>query len=299
MASDNPWISPYGGLGDALMLSGVLKQVIDRHPEKRFNLITRTKYGHLLSGHAAIDMVGHPPDSAVVIHADYWSTEEYTQKGGRAYQVLASLFGLPTPIVELLHVPWEYEDDPFLMSLLPPGGRKIAISPSTDSPKKQWPIAKFEELTAQLVHEGSVVCQFGRMNDPYVRGSHSLLGLTSPRQAISLLRHFDCVITQDSFFMHAAHLLNIPAVVMWGGTCSKVYGYAGQHHLSPVRKCSYGQGCIMEATESPYADICRDEDGFCMQDIAVEDVMGAVQDVVGAAIRRGAGLPFHVTRNST
>lgn len=39
-----PWINPIGGYGDMLMLSGVLKQVIEKFPEKRFNLTRRTNY---------------------------------------------------------------------------------------------------------------------------------------------------------------------------------------------------------------------------------------------------------------
>ncbi|MEI6261528.1 MAG: glycosyltransferase family 9 protein [Deltaproteobacteria bacterium] len=272
------WISPCGGLGDTLMLSGVLKHVIDRNHSKQFNLVTRTKYPPILSGHPAIKKIGHPPKDAVFIHSDYWNTPEYKLEHWRAYQALAYRFGLDTPIEEILYVPWELiENDPVLMARLPSGKIRIAISPSSDSPRKQWPLSNWEKISDMLNREGAVVVQFGKRSDSYIRGAYSFLGITSPRQAIMLLRHFDVFLGQDSLFMHAAHLHNIPAVVMWGGTDSKVYGYDGQLHLSALRHCSYPQGCLGCL---PYEDHCPYPDIFCMDGIKVDEVFECIRSLI-------------------
>ena len=34
-----PWIDPIGGYGDILMLSGVLQQLVEEDPERRFHLV--------------------------------------------------------------------------------------------------------------------------------------------------------------------------------------------------------------------------------------------------------------------
>ena len=215
--SDNtdglPWIDPIGGLGDTLMISGVLKQVVDADPSRRFNLVLRTKYGPLLKGHPAIAKTGHPPLGAQFIRTNYWDQEDYG--GRRAYQVLARMFGLVPPVPEQLFVPWPLQEDPDLTSAIPWRRHNILIGPASDSPRKQMPPGKWECLVEQLRGEGINVAQAGRQNDKYVRGCFSLLGLTSPKQIISLLRRFDVIVTSDNFLMHAAHLCDVPAVVLW------------------------------------------------------------------------------------
>ena len=53
------WIDPVGGLGDTLMISGVLKRAIEAEPARKFNLVARTKYGPILKGHPSIAHIGH------------------------------------------------------------------------------------------------------------------------------------------------------------------------------------------------------------------------------------------------
>lgn len=276
MADELSWISPYGGLGDALMLAGVLKQVTEHFPGRQFHLITRTKYPLFFTSHPAIDRIGHPPADATIIRTDYWSTPEYRSGEWRGYQVLAHIFGLPTPVEETLYVPWEFRDDRLLVSQLPTGRYRVAIAPSTDSVRKQWPTAQWVQLVAKLKAEGIAVFQLGRRSDPYIRGAHSFLGMTSPQQAVNLLRHADVVVAQDSFFMHAAHLLAIPAVVLWGGTRSKTYGYSTQKHLESVRTCETTQGCVEAG--GVYHEICPHGEAFCMKAIAVDAVFSRVMD---------------------
>lgn len=264
---DRIWISPYGGLGDTLMLSGVLKQVFD-HTQQQYNLITRTKYPPLLDGHPAIAYIGHPPKEAQVIHVDYWSKPEYQSGQWRAYQVIANIFGLPIPTAETLYLPCKLISDPILLAQLPQNRPRIAISPTADSPRKQWPVAYWEQLVQQLKQMNVAVVQFGKRTDPYIRGAYSFLGITSPQQAMALLKEMNGLIGQDSFLMHAAHLLNIPALILWGGTHSDKYGYEEQIHIPTTRQCSYPYGCLGKTV---YTEPCS-QSQFCMADIRVEDV---------------------------
>lgn len=276
MVDELSWISPYGGLGDALMLAGVLKQVTEHFPGRQFNLVTRTKYPLFFKGHPAIYRIGHPPADAQIIRTDYWSTPEYQTSQWRGYQVLAHLFGLPTPIEETLYVPLKFQDDPLLVAQLPVGRFRVAISPSTDSIRKQWPIAQWVQLVARLTAEGIAVFQLGRRSDLYIRGTSSFLGVTSPQQAVSLLRHADVVVTQDSFFMHAAYLLAIPTVVIWGGTRAQTYGYSTHRHLEPARTCGTPQGCVEAG--GVYHEVCPHGDAFCMNSVSITAVLDSVID---------------------
>jgi len=205
------------------MISGVLKQFAERYPAQKLNLVERTKYRHLLEGHPAIGRIGHPPEGASFISTNYWAHDDY-RRGERAYQVLAHIFGLDPPVEERFYVPWEMTDDARLMGVIPWQRLNVLVCQSSDSPRKQMGTANGEGLVARLKARGLRVVQAGRTGDRYIRGAHSLLGLTTPRQLISLLRHFDIVVTADNFLMHAAHLCGIPAVVLWGPTDHRVYG---------------------------------------------------------------------------
>lgn len=270
------WINPVGGLGDTLMLSGVLKQVISQNRTQKFNLIKRTKYGSILEGHPAIEHIGFPPPGAELITTAYWDEPGY-HTGQRAYQILASMFGLTTPVEESLYVPWSIEDDAFLVNFIPFQKRNIIIAPASESPRKQVEIKQWEVLVEKLRQDGVFVVQVGKQSDLYVRGAFSLLGLTNIRQLVSLLSKFDAVVTSDNFVMHAAHMCSIPSIVLWGPTSNKVYGYEGHLHYQAQPECTL-QDCIGAGRGHLYSSQCQ-EQVHCMNQIDMESVYQSVLNI--------------------
>jgi len=281
-----PWINPVGGLGDTLMMSGVLKAAFDEEPARRFNLVERTKYRLILDGHPAIGRIGHPPPGARFMATDYWNQPGYLLPGARPYQLLASMFGLKTPIDECLYVPWPIRDEAGLSKLIPRKRFSVAISCSSDSPRKQMSVAKWERLVAVLDEQDIGVVQLGKLRDPYIRAAYSLLGMTTPRQLIGLLPHFDAVLTVDNFVMHASHLCGVPAVVLWGPTDHRVYGYAGHVHLQASLDCEYAQGCIGPKYPQLYQVECPQGAARCMETIPPESIGRSVVDLLAAAPQR-------------
>lgn len=278
-----PWINPIGGLGDTLMISGVLKQVVEQDPTRKFNLVFRTKYRPILEGHPAIAHIGHPPPGSqlVIYTTNYWEHEDYRQPGKRAYQVLARIFGLTPPVAERLYVPWEFQDDPVLMKLIPWKKRNVLISQSSDSPRKQMGLERWESLVEMLAQEDIGIFQAGRNRDRCVRGAYSLMGLTSTRQLISLVRHFDVVVTGDNLLMHAAHLCGIPAVVLWGPTSHLVYGYSGQIHLPARMECEYPGGCIEDRDGGHLYQIdCPRGPAHCMDTLSLETIYNSIMSLI-------------------
>ncbi len=275
------WINPIGGLGDTLMISGVLKQFSERYPSQKLNLVERTKYRHLLEGHPAIDRIGDPPEGASFISTNYWAHDDYRLRRERAYQVLARIFGLDPPVDERLYAPWEITDDAQLMGVVPWGRFNVLVCQSSDSPRKQMRTAHWEQLVERLRARGLGVVQAGRTGDRYIRGAYSLLGLTTPRQLISLLRHFDVVVTADNFLMHAAHLCGTPAVVLWGPTDHRVYGYAGQSHLQARPQCEFPRGCIGPDMGGAYQTDCPYDAAHCMNSFQLDAIVDSVMSRLG------------------
>jgi uncharacterized protein len=282
--SELTWIHPYGGLGDSLMISGVLKQVSDRHPEKKFNLVDRSKYRVFLEGHPAIHHIGHPPPGARLLRTDYWNDDAFKMKHERAYQVLARLFGLETPVEETLYVPWELQEDQLLTAAIPWHRFNVLIAHSSESPRKQMPIKTWETLVSMLRRENVLPVQATRLNDRYIRGAYSLLGLTTPRQLISMMKRFDAVITSDNLVMHAAHLCGVPAVVMWGPTSHQTYGYPEQIHLQADPTCEYPGGCLGPDHPGLYLRACPQGEAHCMNSFGAESIHAAVMSVLGQAV---------------
>lgn len=270
------WINPIGGLGDTLMISGVLKLVAERYPAQKLNLVERTKYRPFLEGHPAIGRIGNPPADAAFISTNYWAHDAYRLRGERAFQVLARMFGLDPPVDERLYVPWDMTEDARLMGIIPWEHANILICQSSDSPRKQMRISNWESLVERLRARGFGVVQAGRMGDLYVRGAYSLLGLTTPRQLMSLLRHFDVVVSADNFVMHAAQLCGTPAVVLWGPTDHRVYGYAGQTHLQARPQCEFPRGCIGPDAGGTYQTNCPYDSMHCMNSFQVDAIVEAV-----------------------
>ncbi|MEK6698064.1 MAG: glycosyltransferase family 9 protein [Nitrospirota bacterium] len=278
---DYPWINPIGGFGDMLMLSGVLKLVLEHEPARRFNLIRRTNYLSILKGHPAIAGVGYPPKGAEIIGVDYWSREKLGSDNQRAFQVLARIFGLSTPVDERLYIPeLPGGNGASLEDLIPWGNRNILIAPFSDSPRKVMHPAIWNRVVEHLYAQGMTIFQAGRLQEKHIRNAYSLRGLTTPRQLIALLGRFDAVITSDNFIMHAAHLAGARCVALWGPTQHEVYGYAGQFHIQMKPRCDETEGCISSRKNQGgtlYNSACPLGERHCMDQIRPEAAFDALK----------------------
>lgn len=272
------WVNPVGGLGDTIMISSVLKMVKDRYPDQEFNLVTRSSYSAMLAGHPAIVHIGYPPKDANIKPTAYWDSEPLGPGSQRAFQILARMFGLETPVPEDLYLPGECPEDKLLWNFIPWRRKNVMIAPFSASPRKAMHPSRWHHLVDLLKKDSIFVAQTGELQDTYIRNAYSLLGLTTPHQLIALLPLFDVVVTSDSFVMHAAHLMGVPAVVLWGPTSHEVYGYEEQVHLAPNITCKDGTKCIGPQNGHLYATPCPHEKRHCVDNIDLDEICLAVKD---------------------
>jgi ADP-heptose:LPS heptosyltransferase len=278
MANDRTvsWINPIGGHGDTLMISGVLKLVLEAYPEKRFNLVRRTSYLAILKGHPAIAGIGFPPRGAPLQLTSYWAVPDFDKGNIRAFQALAGMFGLKTPVPEKIYVP-EIKDDShrLLLENIPWRSGTVVIAPSSCSPRKAMAPQRWHELTERLTTRGAFVIQLGEERDVRIKNAYSLLGLTTPMEALKVIGKADLVVTSDSFFVHAAHYAGVPAITLWGPTSHKVYGYEGQHPIQAPVVCDIAGGrCITSTKPNVYSTQCQfNFEGHCMNRISIDEIM--------------------------
>ncbi len=282
-STDRPvWINPFGGCGDTIILSGVLKAAVDQDPQRRFSLVNRTSYGEILRGHPAVDLIGNPPPGSAVIGTAYWDHPGFGGPNGRPFRILAGMLGVTMPAEERLFVPFETTVDEMLLKSIPFTERNVLICPWSLSPRKDMPIGRWEDLVKQLTAQGIFVAQAGTRRDRYVRGAWSLLGVTTVREAIALVGRFDAIVTVDNLFVHAARLVGTPAVVLWGATDPATFGWPGQTNLVGHRICQNPNGCLTGKRAGIYNTPCPMEKAHCVNRIEVDSIVTSVKSVLSA-----------------
>jgi len=282
------WINPFGGYGDTIILSGVLKAALDHDPNRRFSLVTRTTYGEILKGHPAVDRIGNPPPGSAVGSPAYWDHPGFGGPNGRPFRILADMLGVPAGAEERLFVPFEPDVDEMLIQSIPFSDRNVLICPWSLSPRKNMPAGRWEELAKRLSADGIFVAQAGGRRDRYIRGAYNLAGVTTVREAIALAGRFDLVVTVDSLFVHAARLVGTPAVVLWGATDPATYGWPGQTNLVGHRICQNPDGCLSMTRSVIYGTPCPMGPNHCMERIDMESIVREVKAALAAA-RGGRG----------
>jgi len=270
-----PWINPIGGLGDILMLSGVLKMLVEKNPQNQFNLVRRRGYTGFLKGHPAIREIGYPPKDATIVKNDYWAMEKLGEANQRAFQILARGFGLQTPVEERLYFPGEIPEFDPLFDYIPWKKKNVIIAPFSESPRKTMHPVIWHKIVESLNQAGATVIQVGKERDLHIHNTFSVTGLTSIPQLISLVRKTDLLISSDNFVMHIAHMLGKKALVFWGPTSSRVYGYPEHIHVqAPLDHCPHRDQCLGPGFPQNYGSPCPLESNHCLQRLSPEMLSG-------------------------
>lgn len=260
-----------------LMLSGVLKLAGDRDPQRRYNLVKRTASNSFFSKHPAIKRIGSPPVDAKVMSSAGEAPEGSGGPERRPFQVLARQFGLSIPVEEKLYFPGELHDDDILNRFIDWGTKKIAvIAPASDSPRKTAHPLHWHSLVEKLINQGIFVIQVGRLNEIYIRGAYSLLGLLTNEQLVMLITKSRVVITVDNSIMHISYMVQTPAVVLWGPTDPDIYGYGNQVNLrGPRDHCRIKNDCLGKNDQNRCLTTCPLNAEHCMNKIPIDFILNS------------------------
>ena len=295
--NDRTWLEPIGGLGDIFMASSILKMKVDRDPSACYNVARRNRFMDFFTNHPGVLQIGHPPIGANMMktmfwneHADRNSVENLSGPGSRRpFQLLGKKFGLELPIEEEFFFPGDENLGIYLENLIPWKKYNIAISPSSDSDKKNMNLVKWHQLVQMLTTHNDVnVIQTGVLKDRYIKGCFSLLGLTSPGQVFGLLRKCQLLITSDNFIMHAAHYTQTPSIVLWGPTITEIFGYPEHIHIKPPDKCDFFDPCMGRNGHEEinrYHEPCHlPQEKHCMEKISPDDIYSKAMKVLNKSI---------------
>ena len=158
------------------------------------------------------------------------------------------------------------------------GGGIIGIAPGAAyGPAKRWFPERFAAVADRLIEEFSVdIVLFGSASDQEMtktisRHAHypliDLAGVTTLKDAISIMAMCRLFISNDSGLMHVAGALGVPTLAIFGST-------------NPVATSPIGESNIIIHKELPCSPCLKEvcpEDFQCMDMITIDDVYGAAK----------------------
>lgn len=274
--NDFPWITGIKNLEDALVTSGVLKQLFETDSSNRFNIEIPTSFKDIFYNHPAIVSIGSPPENANTIEID--DNIESLSHSENIYNYIANIIKKDISVKSEPYSAWTYKNNFFIKDIILWKSKNILICPFSDSPKKEMNISKWEKLTKMLINDGFGVMQFVNRLKGHVRGAYSVIGIERLNEISSFVRNFDLIITSHNIFVHIAKLNNIPAVVLWGPTDCTFYGYPEQINIKSSYSCPNLE-CINKIREHR-ALPCPFNDKHCMNFFDLEFIYNKVVSII-------------------
>lgn len=145
----------------------------------------------------------------------------------------------------------------------------IAICTRSKEIVKNWPLDNWVQLIDSISQDFSII-QLGDKNEPKLGDITRFAGKYSMRESAALLSQADLFIGPDSLLMHIANGLNIPSIIIFGGSRPvNSFGYSQNINLSTSPDCS---PCwIHEGYE-----VCNHE-LECLHKISTSDVLTSIE----------------------
>jgi ADP-heptose:LPS heptosyltransferase len=258
--------------GDTLLAATLCRHLKLRYPRLRLNLVTKNP--DLLRHDPRLSEINGPLGLFVF---DFWYLD-IQQRRDRATNILA-------PAIAALGLgPLDYRARVYLTDAERADARGrlaalprplIAFNTLSAQPVKNWPLAQWNALLPDLAKRGTLL-QLGDHREPNLPGVTRFAGALSLRESMAVLAECSIHLGPDSFLMHAANGLDVPSVIIFGGSRTPAnLGYAANRNLFAELPCS---GCWLTGhpgSECPY-------DLACMAAISPAAVRQAADDLLRA-----------------
>ena len=230
-------IDRLGAPGDALITSIVIRSIKNYYPKLKINCIT--PHPELISLDPNIDSI-NGRETFYSFDSSYWElvkrkeikeniVKHNLKKLGISNFEYKAKFYLSNEEIE-----WAERK---LESL---GFNKpiLAICTKSKEAVKNWPEASWQELVGSVMSNFSVI-QLGDESEPFFSNVTRFAGELSMRQSAAVLSFAQIFIGPDSLLMHIANGLNIPSLILFGGSRpAECFGYDQNTNLATKPDCS-------------------------------------------------------------
>jgi ADP-heptose:LPS heptosyltransferase len=272
LAQKRKWltvIDRLGAPGDALITANVIRSIKMKFPNLKINCIT--PHPELVKYDPSIDSV-NDRETFYSFDSSYWDL--VARKETTTNVVAHSLGKLNIESFKYKACFYLSEKEDEWGKQQTNGLRRPLLSINTTSKElvKTWPKDKWNGLMPELREIGDII-QLGDNREPKLIGAKSFAGNCTMRESAAILNHTDLFIGPDSLLMHIANGLEIPSVILFGGS-------------RPVQCLGYDQNINLSST--PECSPCWIHDGFetcthmvkCMNNINRSQVIDAVTSLL-------------------
>lgn len=275
-------ILAWGGLGDGLMLTPTLKALKLREPNCRIIVYSKSKlFDQVLLLNPYIDKlrgIGLFRNLASSFHYHFFRHNFHVLAYGRtrpslfyrnahAIEVIGKMMGVEIIDKQVqIHIT-ERENDKAVLFLKQYKNPLLIQITSRCSNNQNWPVEKWEELIRRMPE--CTFLQVGDAHEVKVKGAVDLLGKTTIRESMALLKNVKSFVAVVSFLNHASNAFLSKGVVLFGASPPQNWGYPNNINIYKNTVCS---PCIdlLGGDPCPY-------ESECMHKIAVEEVQNALE----------------------
>ncbi len=261
-------IDHFGAPGDTLLTTNVCRILKNKFPRLRINCVTRN--ADLIELEPAIAEINGPTGFCHLTFEYLGIVDSKAREGNilgaslslvgiRDYDYKARVYLKPAEVEQARH-------------RVPASGKPvITINVMSKELVKVWHLDHWGELIARLVNDFTVV-QLGDDKEPLFPGVIPFGGKLNKRESMAMLSLASAHIGPDSFLMHAANGLDVPSVIIYGGSRPPAcLGYRENRNLYVQLECS---PCWLQNTRG---ETCPYE-MKCMSAISVDEVDRAVRE---------------------
>jgi ADP-heptose:LPS heptosyltransferase len=254
-------IDRLGAPGDSLITANVIRCIKEKYPNLKINCIT--PHPELICLDPHIDTINQP-ETFYSFDSTYWELIVRKEKSQNIIEHNMLKLGIDKYNFQATYYLSEKEKNWAKQETNKFEKPILAICTKSKEPVKNWSESNWSELIHNFKAYFSII-QLGDDREPTFEGVHQYAGKLSMRESAAILSKANVFIGPDSLLMHIANGLNIPSVIIFGGSRPvNCFGYDGNVNLSSCTNCS---PCwIHKGYES-----CK-EDMKCMKEISLDMV---------------------------
>ncbi len=272
----------WGALGDQLLITPFLRVLKKKYPKSKIIVFCRGKdHHHILKNNPNIDslrsssMFFNPVNAILYTYklVKFFTLSIYRYMPNscgnkHAKEIVAETLDEDLNLAdETLQVCFSKKEETKAKNTISNYKKTVIINITSKSSKNtMWEINKWEEIVQRFPNLTFI--QLGTKNEEKIKGAIDLLGKTSIREAMALVKYAELFVGVNSFLAHATNAFGTRGVVIWGDTTPKVFGHSNNINIYKNLACS---PCfdILSGGECPY-------DNRCTKEISVKEVEEAI-----------------------
>ena len=228
-------IDRLGAPGDALITANVIRCIKKKYSSLKINCIT--PHPELVRLDPNIDSINQN-ETFYSFDSTYWELIVSKEKRHNIIKHNLQRLGIAKYEYKANYYLSQEEKDWVKQEITQFKKPILAICTKSKETVKNWSERNWLELIQKLKTKFSII-HLGDDKEPTFKDNHRYAGKLSMRKSAAILSHASYFIGPDSLLMHVANGLNIPSVIIFGGSRpAKCFGYDDNINLISAPECS-------------------------------------------------------------